>query len=283
MDAGTKLRRTVAEFFDVDEGQVGPSFSLLSCQGSIARAAFDAAIRRGVGLKSRAIYSARTFGELAADLGLGHDGASASPVEASALTVATREPLPPPSGAPAGGASCGVDIELIEHLPIVDDPWEDPFYRSHFGPSEIAYCLRQADPRPHFAARWCAKEALKKCDRAFLAVENKDVEVVHDEAGAPHLVYLAEGSPRPLPHAVSLSHTPHAAVAVVIRVEASPAPLPSPVEPLHTPAPIPVEAPPLAAPTRRSKLVPAALILLNLIALGLAALALYRTFPGRLF
>jgi holo-[acyl-carrier protein] synthase len=275
MDAGTKLRKTVAEFFNVDEGQVGPSFSLQGCQGSIARAAFDAAIRRGVGLKSRAIYSARTFGELAADLGLGHDGASASSGPMS------PHPNPPPQGgrepdlSPAG-ASCGVDIELIEHLPVVADPWEDPFYRLHFSPSEIAYCVRQPEPLLHFAARWCAKEALKKCDRAFLAIEGKDIEVAHDEAGAPHLVHLA----RRLPHAVSLSHTPHAAVAMVVRVDAIQPPSTAPVEPVVAMVPAPLEVAPPASPPKRSRLVPATLVFLNLITLGLAASALYRTFPG---
>jgi holo-[acyl-carrier protein] synthase len=222
MDAGTQLRRTVAGFFDVDEGQVGSSFSLASCDGSIARAAFDAAIRRGVGVKSDAVYSARTFGELAAGLGIGGLGIDGSPAPPPApATVASP---PSTAGAPVAGASCGVDLELVANLPSVGDPWEDPFYRAHFSPSEIAYCLRQAEPPLHFAARWCVKEALKKCDRAFLAVEGKDVEVVHDEAGAPYLVHLIPGSPSRLPHAVSLSHTPHAAVAVVVRVEAAPSP-----------------------------------------------------------
>jgi holo-[acyl-carrier protein] synthase len=281
MDAGTKLRKTVAEFFDVDERQVEPSFSLLSCQGSIARAAFDAAIRRGVGLKSRAVYSARTFGELAADLGIGHDGASASPGPASTLPSLPpqggREPESSPSSNGHAGASCGVDIELVEHLPVVVDPWEDPFYRSHFSSSEIAYCVRQPEPLLHFAARWCAKEALKKCDRAFLAIEGKDVEVVNDEAGAPHLVHLTEGSSRRLPHAVSLSHTTHAAVAMVVRIDAI---QPAPVEPVVATVPAPIEVAPPAPSPKRSRLVPATLVLLNLITLGLAAVALYRTFPG---
>lgn len=68
METATLLRRTVAEFFEVDEGQVGPSFSLQARRGSIARAALDAAIRSRVGLKSQAVYSAATFGELEAEI-----------------------------------------------------------------------------------------------------------------------------------------------------------------------------------------------------------------------
>ena len=134
-------------------------------QGSIARAALDAAIRGRVGLKSRAVYSARTFGELEAEL---VPGAAAAPAPAAAPGPATVA-AGPASTRTSGAVSCGVDIELIANLPVAADPWEDAFYRTTFAPAEIAYCLMQETPALHFAARWCAKEALKKCDRAFLA------------------------------------------------------------------------------------------------------------------
>src|SRR3954452_2447145 len=69
-DTGDRLRRAVAEFFEVEEEVVGPAFSLQGRrgQGSIARAALDSVIRRRVGLTSRAVYSARTYGELEAEL-----------------------------------------------------------------------------------------------------------------------------------------------------------------------------------------------------------------------
>jgi len=276
MDAGTQLRRTVAEFFQVDEARVGPAFSLAGRPGSVARAALDAAIRRRVGVKSRAVYSAKTFGELAAELGLGSDGAATAPMAAPAA-VPSAVPTPAAATAPAGAAACGVDIELIADLPAAPDPWEDPFYRTHFSPSEIAYCLRQAEPAAHFAGRWCAKEALKKCDRAFLVADGKDIEVVNDEAGAPHLVHHAADGPRRLPHAVSLSHTAHAAVAVVVRVDAPP---PAPAATPTAPAPI-VAGPEAHAEARPGgRRASALLVALNLITLAAAAFALYRTTPG---
>jgi holo-[acyl-carrier protein] synthase len=262
MEPSTLLRKTVAEFFEVDESQVGPSFSLQTRQGSIARAALDAAIRGRVGLKSQSVYSAKTFGELMAEVSPG----SSLPAAPSAPVTAAPVPI-----ASSSGASCGVDLELIANLPVAVDPWEHDFYRNTFSSSEIAYCLRQPEPATHFAARWCAKEALKKCDRAFLAVEPKEIEVVLDEAGAPRLEYNGGGSSRRLPHAVSLSHTLHAAVAVVVRVDLTPAPLPAPIA-LPTASIAPVE-PPRA---RSSKL----LLALNLLAIVLAALALARTFPN---
>jgi phosphopantetheine--protein transferase-like protein len=272
MEAATLLRKTVAEFFEVDEGQVGPSFSLQGRQGSIARAALDAAIRGRVGLKSQAVYSAKTFGELEAEIAPG----SASPAPVS---VPAPVPVAPAPGIGISGASCGVDLELIASLPIAVDAWEHDFYRAHFTPSEIAYCLRQPEPLTHFAARWCAKEALKKSDRAFLAVEPKQIEVVLDESGAPRLEYSdGSGPSRRLPHAVSLSHTSHAAIAVVVRVDPPPPPSPMVVAPVIAP-PTPSEAParPAEPPRRRGSLL---LVALNLLAIGLALLALARTIPS---
>lgn len=276
MDTATLLRKTVAEFFEVDEGQVGPSFSLQARPSSIARAALDAAIRGRVGLKSRAVYRAKTFGELESELSPGTAGALAAPAPVASPSVAS---IPAELAGPSG-ASCGVDMELVENLPAAVDPWEDDFYRAHFTPSEIAYCLRQPEPAPHFAARWCAKEALKKCDRAFLAADPKDIEVVPDEVGAPHLDYHGGGRSRRLPHAISLSHTPHAAVAVVVRLDPPPTPTPaparsSPMAPILPTPPGPSE--PSRPSRRRGGLL---LVALNLAAIGLAAMALARTYPG---
>ena len=60
--------------------------------------------------------------------------------------------------------ACGIDIERVDAMPVTDDYWEHEFYKESFSKDEIAYCLLQENPRMHFAARWCAKEALVKCD-----------------------------------------------------------------------------------------------------------------------
>ena len=64
---------------------------------------------------------------------------------------------------------------------------------------------------------------------------------------------------------------------MVVRVDAI---QPTPVEPVVAMVPAPLEVAPPTPPPKRSRLVPATLVLLNLITLGLAATALYRTFPG---
>jgi phosphopantetheine--protein transferase-like protein len=270
-ETAVRLRQAVAEFFEVGESEVGPAFSLQGRrgQGSIARAALDSLIRRRVGLTSRLVYSARTYSELEAELTPGAATATAAVPSATSLLDPSGNGQGMTPAPVAGPVCCGIDIELIDHLPRVDDCWEDPFYRDHFAPGEIAYCLLQETPSLHFTARWCAKEALKKCDGAFLATALKDIEVVADGAGAPYLVHHAGGGTRRLPHAVSLSHTTHAAVAVVVKIDAAAVvPIPRnlpPASEVASPAPAP----------RRGSLLPT---MLSLVALCVAIGALVRTF-----
>jgi phosphopantetheine--protein transferase-like protein len=106
---------------------------------------------------------------------------------------------------------------MVENLPRVPDYWEDPFYTATFTVAEIAYCLLQADPPIHFAARWCAKEALKKCDRAYSHLAMNQLEVALTTTGAPVLQAVVQGTWMRLPVTVSLSHTTSMAAAVVIQ------------------------------------------------------------------
>ena len=269
MDATREqLRSTVADFFGIDAGGVGPTFPLSGRrgEGSIARAALDATIRRRLGRKSSTVYTATTLGQIEAELF--PDGSW----EVVAPEIDTSAPAPPVSSA-SGGVSAGIDIESVDGLPEADDYWEHPFFQATFTPAEIAYCVAQPSPRPHFAARWSAKEALRKCDRAFLDVPLNAVEVVRDAAGAPTLRRRVGDEWRPLPHALSLSHTHNAAVAVVIALAEPPRPAPI----ADAPAPV-AEASAAPVPARRgsARLLGAALLLA---ALAMAALALYRTYP----
>ncbi len=123
----------------------------------------------------------------------------------------------PSAGAVDGQLSCGIDLEQIDNLPTATDYWEDAFYKASFTPAEIAYCLMQERPALHFAARWCAKEALKKCAPEFFSEEMRNLEVVLGDSGQPSLNHLGGEGARRLPHAVSISHTPTAAIAVVMK------------------------------------------------------------------
>ncbi len=224
------LRDIVAKLGGVGRDAVTAEFSLEvpALKGSLKRAALTAAIRRELGINSRTAHLARTFGELeAAVFG---PAADADPISAAAkpaapvpaATPAPAAPAPAPAATSVAGATafsaplrCGVDIEAVAALPETGDYREHEFYRSHFSPAEMAYCILQQNPRMHFAARWCAKEALYKAEPALRAAPLSALEVVRAADGAVSFRNLGAGG-APLPHALSLSHTESHAVALVV-------------------------------------------------------------------
>jgi phosphopantetheine--protein transferase-like protein len=167
--------------------------------------------------------------------------------------------------------SCGIDIEMAENLPLATDYWEEDFYKAHFTPAEIAYCLTKENPLVHFAARWCAKEALRKCDSAYLSEQMSNIEVAIDAAGAPALRHYVNGKATTLDLAVSISHTPTAAAAMVIKLTTPESERPSPRATRQ-------DNPDPNIPEPDRKVHATATRALAAIALGLSLWALIRTF-----
>ena len=218
-----ELRQVVAELYETDVKLVKSDFVLSTrrMQGSLARAKLDAAIRHRLGIKSRAVYSAQSYGQLQDALfgSTSHDSeGNDSPANVS---NGPNVDLSHVSAEHAGGfessVSCGIDIEMVESFPEVNDYWKDSFYTNSFSSVEIAYCLLQEHPRMHFAARWCAKEALKKCDHIYTKEDMRNIELVSTPDSAPTLHVYRGGQPEVVRVAVSISHTPHMAVAMVCR------------------------------------------------------------------
>lgn len=91
-----------------------------------------------------------------------------------------------------------------------------------FTPGEIHYCQGKADPFPSLAARFAAREAVRKLDPAFIdGVSFHDIEVVVDPDGKPRLVLHGRASEGAHQAGIqdlvlSLSHSRGQAVAVVI-------------------------------------------------------------------
>jgi holo-[acyl-carrier protein] synthase len=90
-----------------------------------------------------------------------------------------------------------------------------------FTDHERAYCDRRADPAPHYAARFAAKEAAAKALGRWLRW--REVEVVTDPTGRPTICLYGEAAA--LAHTgeggqmvVSLSHDREYAVACVLLV-----------------------------------------------------------------
>ena len=103
----------------------------------------------------------------------------------------------------------GVDIEDISRF----QNKEQAFYERVFTPLETAYCLSKRNPAPHFAARFCAKEAVFKAlssagyDNIFIT----QIEVYNDEKGCPR-IRLLNPDIKVKVH-ISLSHEKEKAIA----------------------------------------------------------------------
>jgi holo-[acyl-carrier protein] synthase len=114
-------------------------------------------------------------------------------------------------------SSLGIDIIEIHHLRQALQRRPRLTARL-FTERERAYCDRRADPVPHYAARFAAKEATAKAIGHWLRWQ--EVEVLNDESGRPYLVLAGEAAA--LAHIedggrllVSLSHSREYAVACV--------------------------------------------------------------------
>jgi holo-[acyl-carrier protein] synthase len=56
----------------------------------------------------------------------------------------------------------GVDIAEVNRIRHLMERYGERFLRRVFCDEELAYCQQFADPLPHLAARWAAKEAIAK-------------------------------------------------------------------------------------------------------------------------
>jgi holo-[acyl-carrier protein] synthase len=258
------LTAIVSELCEVEPALIGEEFVLASSgrlRSSLGRATLDAKIRRRLGVKIENLHTLRTFGELEAALAGNYSGAAvAAPPVPRPTAAEMPQPLPllqslagaaptfpsaqrsssleAPSTALSGsqvassaevlgaesGLACGIDVESISALPEAKDYWEEPFYKANFTSVEIAYCVSQSNPRMHFAARWCAKEALKKCLPVCVQCDMNRIEVVRGEAGRPSLRVIADDGARTPPVALSLTHSDDWALAMVVTVAEMPPP-----------------------------------------------------------
>lgn len=209
-----QLRTMIATMLMASESEIAPETSLASLNTSLGSAKVRLGLKR-LGLEPPAGARPATFGGLLAALS-GEAVTSNSTKPAPRLAVARELP------GGFGGLQVGLDVEDIRSLPVAADYWEHEFYRGTFAKSEIAYAVLRAEPRTHFAGFWCAKEALRKCDPAFLSISMERTAVAHDSEGRPYLTLETESGPERLVHAVSISHTRDVATAVVVAQMSAP-------------------------------------------------------------
>ena len=79
----------------------------------------------------------------------------------------------------------GCDIESVETFREKWKKNEINFFERVFSKEEIAYCKKFKDPSPHFAARFCAKEALVKAANRASKLLITDIEIVKTKNGSP--------------------------------------------------------------------------------------------------
>ncbi len=111
----------------------------------------------------------------------------------------------------------GVDIESIERWRRALPSLAAGPQRALFSESEHAYCARFSDPAPHYAARWCAKEAVFKAVSRFISIDIRDIHIESDPSGAPRAVLPANSTGEDdVSIKVSISHSLDSAVGFAI-------------------------------------------------------------------
>jgi len=105
----------------------------------------------------------------------------------------------------------GVDIEEIKRFSRNKYEKKKNFYNKIFTTSEIKYCLSKTNPYPHFAARFCAKEAvIKALQNSNINLKDIEVKMIKNK---PVLKL-----PKNKQGLVSISHTKDYAIAFVLIV-----------------------------------------------------------------
>lgn len=124
----------------------------------------------------------------------------------------------------------GVDAVEVARFKLLDYPNHKQFYERVFTSKEIEYCLSFKTPAPHFAMNFAGKEAVYKAINKFYNVKLRNIEILRDEDGTPHVnlhmnphgAKNERQEPRlPLEVKVSLSHSSSHAVAFAIVVNPS--------------------------------------------------------------
>lgn len=212
-----QLKEQVADLLSMSSEAVTSATSLDSPRfRSSAGAMILQSVIRSVTGKTLSTVGVRNFGELV-ERATGEVVVDSSPStgEVSA-PILVSDSLTSPGGSGFGAMSCGVDIEDVATMPDCPDFWSHDFYTTNFTSEEIAYCVTHPEPRVHFAARWCAKEALKKSSTGYMSLSPADIQVVRHPAGNVSLQVRVAGEWRDTRTALSLSHTEHSAIAMVI-------------------------------------------------------------------
>jgi holo-[acyl-carrier protein] synthase len=118
----------------------------------------------------------------------------------------------------------GVDMESVARFERHLQQNDQAFFNRLFHPEEMAYCQQQPNPSVHFAARFCAKEALVKATSGVTACRLTDFAIGRTDQGAPYVFFWQRAEQHQEIFAdfgfmVSLTHTSTTAMAYVALVQ----------------------------------------------------------------
>ena len=107
----------------------------------------------------------------------------------------------------------GVDIEDISRF----ENKSSEFINRIYTPVEIEYCQSFREPQSHYAARFCAKEAVIKALSALNIknVQLNEIEIYHNENKCPQIRIL-KPLEKNIDFQLSLSHDKTKAIAFVV-------------------------------------------------------------------
>jgi holo-[acyl-carrier protein] synthase len=111
----------------------------------------------------------------------------------------------------------GIDCEDIKRWHRMLPKLEEGTQHKLFTEAEHQYCKSFKNPAAHYAARWCAKEALLKALYPFCKVDLRNIEIANDKEGVPYFIVSdPEVAKLNLTIRVSLSHSKETAMAIAV-------------------------------------------------------------------
>ena len=115
---------------------------------------------------------------------------------------------------------CGTDIIEIDRIKKSIERSGENFLHLIYTPAEIEYCESKRNAKySHYAGRFAAKEALYKAVSTLLpdkfAISWKDVQIINDENGNPHVEFLNIKFDQITSIDISISHSKSNAIANV--------------------------------------------------------------------
>ena len=109
----------------------------------------------------------------------------------------------------------GIDCEEISRFESFNKKGNS-FLRKIYTDNEIDYCLSKTPSSQHFAVRFAAKEAVRKCSTELSKIPLKNIEVVKI-ANSPEIkINIDKEMPK---IKLSLTHSDKTAVAVALALE----------------------------------------------------------------